>query len=303
MAMRNFVLAMLATVSMLTLAASSATAGGDSTAKANQSSAELRREMRAMSAQMSAMEKRMEAMEAQIATANKTANGAAATTTATTANASASSANAVPPGITPAGVPLESSSGETLGSALKSLVSGPVTGPQAPTMGANADAGPPNHEGVIIPSIQGVPKIFIPDIGAVGDFALQQSDFHKGDPRYNPSNDKFNVRDTQIILFSPIDPYTNAQISIDKPNNGPFDIEEAFVSFNKLPYNIQVRAGQFRPVFGLLNETDTFQLPIVNRPRPSRDTSRRTVLSSRASTFRLTRPIHGRRRSSSTSTC
>jgi hypothetical protein len=268
MAMRNFVLAMLATVSMLTLAAPSATAGEDSTAKANESNAELRREMRAMSAQMSAMEKRMEAMEGQIAASNKTANGAANPTaaTATTANASTSSANAVPPGITPAGVPLESSSGETLGSALKSLVSGPVTGPQAPTMGANADAGVPNREGVIIPSIQGVPKIFIPDIGAVGDFALQQSDFHKGDPRYNPSADKFIVRDTQIILFSPIDPYTNAQISIDKPNNGPFDIEEAFVSFNKLPYNIQVRAGQFRPVFGLLNETDTFQLPIVNRP-------------------------------------
>jgi len=269
MAMRNFVLAMLATISMLTLAASFATAGDDSTGKTNESNTELRREMRAMSAQMSAMEKRMETMEAQIAASNKTANGAAGAPTAATAssaNATASYANAVPPGITPAGVPLESSSGETLGSALKSLVSGPVTGPQAPTMGANADAGTPNREGVIIPSIQGVPKIFIPDIGAVGDFALQQSDFHKGDPRYNPSNDKFNVRDTQIILFSPIDPYTNAQISIDKPNNGPFDIEEAFVTFNKLPYNIQVRAGQFRPVFGLLNQTDTFQLPIVNRP-------------------------------------
>ena len=74
------------------------------------------------------------------------------------------------------------------------------------------------------------------------------------------------MRDTQIILFSPIDPYANAQISIDKPSNGPFSVEEAFVVFNKLPYNLQVRAGQFRPVFGLLNQTDTFQLPIVNRP-------------------------------------
>lgn len=274
MAMRNFVLAMLATVSMLTLAASSA-AAGDSTAKAGESNAELRRELRAMRSQMSVMEKRMEALEGQVAASNKTQQAAAnasatanptAASTGTLANASTPSANALPPGITPAGVPLESSSRQSLGSALKSLLPGPVTGPQAPTMGATADAGAPNREGVIIPSVQGVPKIFIPDIGAVGDFALQQSDFHKGDPRYNPSADKFNVRDTQIILFSPIDPYTNAQISIDKPNDGSFNIEEAFVTFNKLPYNIQVRAGQFRPVFGLLNQTDTFQLPIVNRP-------------------------------------
>ena len=141
---------------------------------------------------------------------------------------------------------------------------GPVVGPTSLAPGyANAE---PGGQGVIVPGLEGVSKTFIPDISAVGDFTFRQSDIRKGDARYDPADDKFQPRDTQIIFFSPIDPYTTAQISIDKPDNGPFDIEEAFLAFNKLPYDLSLRAGQFRPEFGLLNETDTFQLPMVNRP-------------------------------------
>jgi hypothetical protein len=125
----------------------------------------------------------------------------------------------------------------------------------------------PQGQGVIIPGIQGVPQTFIPDIGAVGDFTFRQSDLHNGDPRYNPADDQFIPRDTQLIFFSPIDPYTNAQISIDKPNDGSFNIEEAFLVFDKLPYGLNLRIGQYRTVFGLINELDTFQLPMVNRPQ------------------------------------
>lgn len=269
MAIRNFVLALLAMGLMLAGAASLTAAGDESTTKAGGSDPELRKELHAMRAQMTAMEKRMEALEGQIAASGRTEKGGARDNATAASGAPANPAgtpNAVPPGIIPAGVPLGPPSGMTIGQALKTLMPGPVSGPQAPTLGTMTGESAPDRQGVIIPSVQGVPKIFIPDIGAVGDFTLQPSDHKKRDPRYNPSADKFNVRDTQIILFSPIDPYTNVQISIDKPSNGPFDIEEAFVVFNKLPYNIQVRAGQFRPVFGLLNKTDTFQLPIVNRP-------------------------------------
>jgi hypothetical protein len=277
--MRRF--AWVAMTLALVLGAVSPSAGADDTAaKDKASNRELLREMRAMRAQMDAMQKRMETLEGQVAASTKastaTAAGAATAAPLTPANSTTASGtavaggsgptyNGVPPGITPAGVPLAPPSNETFGHALKQLMPGPVTGPQAPTMAMTAGESP-ERQGVIIPSIQGVPQIFIPDIGAVGDFTLQQSDYKKGDPRYDPSADKFTVRDTQIILFSPIDPYANAQISIDKPSNGPFSVEEAFVVFNKLPYNLQVRAGQFRPVFGLLNQTDTFQLPIVNRP-------------------------------------
>jgi hypothetical protein len=238
-----------------------ALAADNSSASGYESNAQLRKEMRAMAAQMAQMQQRMSALEARLS-----APGAAAAATAqANAGATASSVaeGAPPPGVTPAGQPPP---GVTVGEALKQLMPGAVNEPQAPRMAGGSGEASPSGEGVIIPGIPGVPQMYIPDISAVGDFALQQDDYKKADPRYDPSADKFTARDTQIIFFSPIDPYTNAQISIDKPNNGPFDIEEAFVVFNKLPYNLQLRVGQYRPVFGLLNETDTFQLPIVNRP-------------------------------------
>ena len=155
--------------------------------------------------------------------------------------------------------------GSYAGTAVKNLMPGPVTvSPTSLAPGyANAE---PGGQGVIVPGLEGVSKTFIPDISAVGDFTFRQSDIRRGDARYDPADDKFQPRDTQLIFFSPIDPYTTAQSSIDKPDNGPFDIEEAFLTFNKLPYDLSLRAGQFRPEFGLLNETDTFQLPMVNRP-------------------------------------
>jgi hypothetical protein len=278
--MHKFAWALMSVALVMAFTSPPATAGDDMTTTPGKSDAELFREMRAMRAQMAAMQKRMEALETQVAASREAAKNrvaGSARTAATAANSAAApdpavaegaeqTGNGLPPGITPAGVPLGPPPGRTVGQALQQLRPGTVTRPQAPTIGTFAGETSPDRQGVIIPAIQGVPKLFIPDIGAVGDFALQQNDYKKGDPRYDPSANKFNVRDTQIILFSPIDPYANAQISIDKPNDGPFDVEEAFVVFNKLPYDLQVRAGQFRPVFGLLNETDTFQLPLVNRP-------------------------------------
>ncbi len=119
---------------------------------------------------------------------------------------------------------------------------------------------------IIIPAIPGVPKIFLPDIGIAGDFAFERNNLAKTDPRYDPSAQQSRIRDGQVVFFSPIDPYTNAQVSIDVPEGGVANIEEAWVNFNKLPGNASVRLGRFLPKFGLLDETDTFQLAMLNRP-------------------------------------
>jgi hypothetical protein len=217
---------------------------------------ELKKELGALRAQVDQMNQRLEMIEAA-----EHAKSAAPPASEKSAE------GAPPPGVTPAGVPLQASPplGVTAGSAIKSLMPGPVTRPTSMATGYNRPAGE-QPQGVIVPGLEGVPKTFIPDISAVGDFTLAPNDLRPGDPRYDPASSKFQVRDTQLILFSPIDPYTNAQISLDKPANGPFDIEEAFLVFNKLPYDLSVKAGQFRPQFGLINEVDTFQLPMANRP-------------------------------------
>ncbi len=234
-------------------------AGEREAAAASEENLQLKRQVRELRAQMQQMQQRLDALEVQV--------GARPEATPTAAPALAGSgAPAPPPGVVPAGVPLAAPTpqGQSVGEALKGLLPGPVTGPPTQRVGPGA---PEPGRGVIVSSIEGVPKVFIPDIGAVGDFTLRQSDLHKRDPRYDPADDQFRVRDGQIIFFSPIDPYATAQISIDKPDDGAFDLEEAFLVFNKLPWGLSVRGGQFRPRFGLINETDTFQLPIVNRPQ------------------------------------
>ena len=240
----------------------------------------LKAEMRAMRAQMGQMQQRLDALSARLGQAAPA--GAEPTSSAPGAVApgetAAGGTSGPPPGVTPAGVPLGAEApsrataqsagagGITPDAALKSLMPGEMSGATAKRPGF-AMSSAPQGQGVIIPSIQGVPQTFIPDIGGVGDFTFRQSDLHNGDPRYNPADDQFIPRDTQLIFFSPIDPYTNAQISIDKPNDGSFNIEEAFLVFNKLPWGLNLRIGQYRTVFGLINELDTFQLPMVNRPQ------------------------------------
>ena len=121
-----------------------------------------------------------------------------------------------------------------------------------------------NSGHIVVPAIPGVPKIFLPDIGIAGDFAYERQNLQKSDPRY--VSEQPRIRDGQVVFFEPIDPYTNAQFTIDLPENGTANIEEAWIYFNKLPGNTSVRAGRFLPRFGLLDLMNTFQLPMVDRP-------------------------------------
>ena len=67
-------------------------------------------------------------------------------------------------------------------------------------------------------------------------------------------------------MFSPIDPFANAQFTVDLPETGPANISEAWVYFKKLPGETTARVGRFAPVFGLLDVQNTFQLATNDRP-------------------------------------
>ncbi|HEX4047212.1 MAG TPA: hypothetical protein VH309_05235 [Elusimicrobiota bacterium] len=125
-----------------------------------------------------------------------------------------------------------------------------------------------SHEGPrsIISAIPGVPKIFLPDIGLAGDFVYERDSLPKSDPRFDPTKRQPRIRDGQAVFFSPIDPFTNAQFTIDIPENGVAAISEAWVYFKKLPLDTTARVGRFAPVFGLLDVQNTFQLAMLNRP-------------------------------------
>ncbi len=249
---------LIAVALTLSVAGWSAKAVAETPAAASEENTELKHELHELRAQVARMQAQLDALQARSLAPQSAGAVMQPPPTAGLASGAASPAlppGAPPPGITPPG-----------GGAARTARPGGLIQDLAAAAGYLRGGAPGSPEGVIVRGLEGVPKVFLPDIGGVGDFTLGQSDLRPGDPRYDPANDKFSVRDAQIIFFSPIDPYTSAQISIDKPASGPFDIEEAFLTFNQLPWGLTMRAGQFRPRFGLLNQLDTFQLPMVNRP-------------------------------------
>ena len=121
--------------------------------------------------------------------------------------------------------------------------------------------------GLIVPVVQSVPKIFLPDIGIAGDASYERNFVSPNDPRYSTLPNQPKLRDGQFVANSLIDPFADAQLSIDLPNGSSANIEEAWLFFNKLPGGFGLTLGKFKPRFGLLDELDTFQLPMYNRPR------------------------------------
>ncbi|MDE1975639.1 MAG: hypothetical protein KGI84_00080 [Elusimicrobia bacterium] len=123
------------------------------------------------------------------------------------------------------------------------------------------------ESGIITSYVPSVPKLFLPDFGIAGDFAYQRTSLTKKDPRYNNGSiNQPQIRDGQIVAFSPIDPYANAQFTVDLPGSGTPNVQEAWVYFDQLPWGVDMRAGRFLPQFGLLDQQDTFQLAMLNRP-------------------------------------
>ncbi|MGH7948595.1 MAG: hypothetical protein ACREQF_05175 [Candidatus Binataceae bacterium] len=229
--------------------------------------AELKTELKLLRTQLGDATRRLDALEGRLGvapdvpvaeTTAKSKSSSAALSTASGSDA-ASGADDRPSG------------GMTVGTALMRMLPGPVTAPTSLPAGYGLMK-PPEQQGVMIPRMQGPPKIFLPDIGLVGDFVFQQNNLRKGDPRYDPSQNKLLVRDVELIFASPVDPYTFAQIEIAGSPDEGFSVEQAYLLFDKhpllqaLPLNIGVKVGQFRPRFGLINQMETFALPMVNRP-------------------------------------
>ena len=108
------------------------------------------------------------------------------------------------------------------------------------------------------------PMPFIPDIGVVADItgALSEStDDEEG-------NDRFSVRELELVLGHDIDPYSRFDATITFSDFEEADIEEAYVSYWDLPLDTKARIGRFRPKIGKASAAhrdslDTTDAPLV----------------------------------------
>src|SRR6266576_2687913 len=112
------------------------------------------------------------------------------------------------------------------------------------------------------------------NISLDGLFALAYSsaaDLHNievGD--HDPQQRGFNARNTELAFDGAVDPYfegfANIVFKLDNDNETEVEVEEAFMQTTNLPYNLQLKAGQFFAAFGRLNPVHPHAWEFVDTP-------------------------------------
>src|SRR5213592_832791 len=90
---------------------------------------------------------------------------------------------------------------------------------------------------------------------------------------HDPQQRGFSARNTELALDGAVDPYfegfANIVFKLDNDNETEVEVEEAFMQTTSLPFNLQLKGGQFFAAFGRLNPThphtwDFADTPLVN---------------------------------------
>ena len=90
---------------------------------------------------------------------------------------------------------------------------------------------------------------------------------------HDPQQRGFNARNIELAFDGAVDPYfegfANIVFKLDNDNETQVEVEEAFMQTTSLPFNLQLKGGQFFAAFGRLNPThphtwDFADTPLVN---------------------------------------
>jgi len=90
---------------------------------------------------------------------------------------------------------------------------------------------------------------------------------------HDPQQRGFNARNVELAFDGAVDPYfegfANIVFLLDNDNETEVEVEEAFMQTTSLPFNLQLKAGEFFAAFGRLNPThphtwDFVDTPLVN---------------------------------------
>src|SRR5437870_2033081 len=112
------------------------------------------------------------------------------------------------------------------------------------------------------------------NISLDGLFALAYSsarDLHNiEDGDHDPQQRGFNARNTELAFDGAVDPYfegfANIVFKLDNDNETEVEVEEAFMQTTSLPFNLQLKAGQFFAAFGRINPTHPHTWDFADAP-------------------------------------
>ena len=143
---------------------------------------------------------------------------------------------------------------------------------------AGSDAGPPVVAASAPPQVSY--NSFNPAISVVANF-LARADSRKvfvdGSSRVD---NRFNLRETEIDLRVPVDPFADAVLtmSLESETPGEFEagVEEGYINLKQLPFmtsplGLKFQVGRFRPAVGKFNLLHTHDLPTSLRSLPAEE--------------------------------
>ena len=79
-------------------------------------------------------------------------------------------------------------------------------------------------------------------------------------------NNGFHLREAQLSLIAPLDPFTRGKAFLAATPEG-FFVDEVYLEWLNLPLNLNLKAGVFKSEFGFLNRYHDHALPQFDRPK------------------------------------
>lgn len=87
---------------------------------------------------------------------------------------------------------------------------------------------------------------------------------------HDPQQRGFNARNIELAFDGAVDPYfqgfANIVFKLDNDNETEVEVEEAFMQTTSLPFNLQLKAGQFFAAFGRINPTHPHTWDFADAP-------------------------------------
>jgi hypothetical protein len=111
------------------------------------------------------------------------------------------------------------------------------------------------------------------DMGIAGDFIANftQRNVDKANAgTFAGLENRFFPREVELSLFGQVDPYARAEVRIEAGEEDPGEIAlhlaEAHLTLLTLPFGTQLKMGQMRSRFGLLNQIHEHDRPFIDTP-------------------------------------
>lgn len=109
-----------------------------------------------------------------------------------------------------------------------------------------------------------------PNISVGGDFfasySTAENDVINETSDFSYGNNNFFMRELELGFVAPLDPYSRGKAFLSVTEDG-IALEEGYMELLNLPFHMNLKAGIFKPEYGLLNRYHPHALPQFDKPK------------------------------------